>query len=30
MKIWASVALAGLLATAPALAGESLLDRAAE
>lgn len=27
MKIWASVALAGLLATAPALAGESLLDR---
>lgn len=27
MKTWATVALAGLLATAPALAGESLLDR---
>lgn len=27
MKTWVSVALAGLLATAPALAGESLLDR---
>jgi len=27
MKTWATVALAGLLASAPALAGESLLDR---
>jgi glutathione peroxidase len=27
MKIWASVAMAGLLAAAPALAGEKLLDR---
>ena len=27
MKIWATVALAGLLAATPALAGESLLDR---
>jgi glutathione peroxidase len=27
MKTWATVALAGLLAAAPALAGESLLDR---
>jgi glutathione peroxidase len=27
MKTWATVALAGLLATAPALAGETLLDR---
>ena len=27
MKTWATVALAGLLAASPALAGESLLDR---
>ena len=27
MKIWASVAMAGLLAATPVLAGEKLLDR---